>query len=93
MILPKKCLGCPPFLGYICWPRVVGALFLLLAPLPYYLFGVPTFCDMLYIAGEGGTEVEVDLKVQGVFLCYASVSLSCRMDSVMNTAGYEYRWL
>ena len=37
MIFPKKCLGCPPFLGYICWPKVVGALFLLSAtPCPTF---------------------------------------------------------
>ena len=41
MIFSKKCLGCPPFLGYICWPKVVGALLLLSAPLPYFLSGVP----------------------------------------------------
>ena len=38
MILTKKCLGCPPFLGYICWPKVVGALLLLLAPLALLSF-------------------------------------------------------
>ena len=41
MIFPKRCLGCPPFLGYICWPKIVGALLLLSAPLPYFLSGVP----------------------------------------------------
>ena len=41
MIFPKKCFGCPPFLGYICWSMVVGAFLLLSAPLPYYLSGVP----------------------------------------------------
>ena len=41
MIFPKKCLGCLPILGYICWPKKVGALLLLSAPLPYYLSGVP----------------------------------------------------
>ena len=43
MIFPKKCLGCPPFLGYICWPKVVGAFLLLPAPLLYFLSGVPGF--------------------------------------------------
>ena len=41
MIFPKKCLECPPFLGYICWPKVVGVLLLLSVPLPYFLSGVP----------------------------------------------------
>ena len=41
MIFPKKFLGCPPFLGYICWPKVAGVLLLLSAPLPYFLSGVP----------------------------------------------------
>ena len=43
MIFPKKCLGCPPFLGYTCWPKGAGALLLLSAPLPYFLSGVPDF--------------------------------------------------
>ena len=46
MTFPKKCLGYPPFLGYICWPEVVGALLLLLAPLPYFLSGVPAIIYM-----------------------------------------------
>ena len=41
MIFPIKFLGCPLFLGYICWPKVVGALLLLSAPLPYFLSGIP----------------------------------------------------
>ena len=41
MKFPRKCIRCPPFLGYICWPKIVGALLLLLAPLPYFLSGVP----------------------------------------------------
>ena len=41
MIFPKKCLGCPPFLGYICWPKVVGALLLLSAPLALLSFRRP----------------------------------------------------
>ena len=55
MIFPRKCLGCPPFLGYIFWPKVVGALLLLLAPLPYFLSGVPV-CNYSVIfrnAGKG----------------------------------------
>ena len=43
MIFPKKCLGYPPFLGYICWPKVVGALLLLLAPLALLSFRCPCF--------------------------------------------------
>ena len=46
MIFPKKCLGCPPFLGYICWPKVVGALLLLSAPLALLSFRRP--CLHLY---------------------------------------------
>ena len=38
MISPRKCLGCPPFLEYICWPNVVGALLLLSAPLSLLSF-------------------------------------------------------
>ena len=38
MIFPKKCLGCPPFLGYSYWPKVVGALLLLSAPLALLSF-------------------------------------------------------
>ena len=45
MIFPKKCLGLPPFLGYICLPKVVGAHLLLSALLsfrsPSFLSGVP----------------------------------------------------
>ena len=41
VLLPRKCLGYPPFLGYIYWPKVVGALLLLSAPLPYFTSGVP----------------------------------------------------
>ena len=41
MILPKKCLGCPLFLGFICWPKVVGALLLLSAPLALLSFRCP----------------------------------------------------
>ena len=41
MIFPKKCLGCPPFLGYICWPKVVGALLLLSGPLALLSFRRP----------------------------------------------------
>ena len=41
MIFPKKCLRCPPFLGYICWPKVVGAFLLLSTPLSYFLSGIP----------------------------------------------------
>ena len=41
MIFPKKCLGCPPFLGYICWPKVVGALLLLSAPFALFSFRRP----------------------------------------------------
>ena len=37
MRFPKKCHECPLCLGDICWPKVVGALLLLSAPLPYYL--------------------------------------------------------
>ena len=52
MIFPKKCLGCPPFLGYICWPKVVGALLLLSAPLPYFLSGVPGGGDDAHLVDE-----------------------------------------
>ena len=41
MIFPKKCLGCPPFLGYICWPKAIGALLLLSAPLALLSFRRP----------------------------------------------------
>ena len=41
MIFFKKCLGCPTFLGYICWPKVVGALLLLSAPLALLYFRRP----------------------------------------------------
>ena len=41
MIFPKKCIGCPPFLGYICWPKVVGALLLLSAPFALLSFRRP----------------------------------------------------
>ena len=47
MIFPKKCLGCPPFLGYICWPKVVGALLLLSAPLALLSFRRPWFQVLL----------------------------------------------
>ena len=43
MIFPKKCLGCPPFLRYICWPKVVGAPLLLSAPLALLSFRRPWF--------------------------------------------------
>ena len=36
--IPQKCPGFPPFLGYICWPKVVGALLLLSAPLALLSF-------------------------------------------------------
>ena len=45
--IPKECLGCPPFLGQIRWPKVVGALLLLLAPLPYYRSGIPGYTNAL----------------------------------------------
>ena len=38
MISLKKCLGCPPFLGYICWRKVVGSLLFLSAPLALLSF-------------------------------------------------------
>ena len=43
MIFLKKCLGCPPFLGYICWPKVVGALCSCRPSLSYFLSGVPAW--------------------------------------------------
>ena len=48
MIFPKKCLGCPPFLGYICWPKVVGTLLLLSAPLALLSFRRPCLVTYLH---------------------------------------------
>ena len=50
MIFPKKCTGCPPFLGYICWPKVVGAFLLLSTPLALLSFRRP------WPKGRGGYE-------------------------------------
>ena len=41
MIFPIKCLGCPPFLGYISWRKVVGSLLLLSAHLALLSFRRP----------------------------------------------------
>ena len=45
MIFAKQLLGCPPFLGYVCWPKVVGALLLLSAPLALLSFWRPWLCS------------------------------------------------
>ena len=55
MIFPKKCLRCPLFPGYICWPKVVGALLLLSAP--YFLSGVPADKPM----GFGKVSIRISL--------------------------------
>ena len=47
MIFSKNCLGCPPFLGYICWPKVVGALLLLSALLALLFFRRPCARQLL----------------------------------------------
>ena len=41
MIFSLKWLGCPPFLGYISWPKVVGSPLLLSAPLALLSFRCP----------------------------------------------------
>ena len=63
MIFPKKCLGCPPFLGYICWPKVIGALLLPSAPLPYFLSGVPFNETWGGSVGESGGRDHLDSNV------------------------------
>ena len=51
MIFPKKCLGYPSFLGYIWWPKVVGALLLLSAPLALLCFRRP-WPDLCFSGGK-----------------------------------------
>ena len=57
MIFPKKCLGCPPFLGCICWPKVVGALLLLSAPLTLLSFQRPWCSGVARVAFGGQNKV------------------------------------
>ena len=88
MIFPKKCFGCPPFLGYICWPKVVGALLLLPAPLALLFFRrpCPGYCSLDSEGDEpsedGNCDIVMIATLTKIFVYVASECLRNVMQPI-----------